>query len=156
MPLGARSRAQPEIRSAEAELEALSIERDAKGMSLFSTLVEAHGRYTVAQSAVARLRDDVLPKLARAEQAAERAYRAGAISYLEWAQLQSERTAARQQQLDVAIDAALQRRLARQLLRFERGEHVTQGRDREDARAALFGAIERIAHEKDHGVGERL
>ncbi|UTA55620.1 TolC family protein [Lysobacter soli] len=105
MPLGARSRAQPEIRSAEAELEALSIERDAKGMSLFSTLVEAHGRYTVAQSAVARLRDDVLPKLARAEQAAERAYRAGAISYLEWAQLQSERTAARQQQLDVAIDA---------------------------------------------------
>jgi outer membrane protein, heavy metal efflux system len=105
MPLGARSRAQPEIRSAEAELEALSIERDAKGMSLFSTLVEAHGRYTVAQSAVARLRDDVLPKLARAEQAAERAYHAGAISYLEWAQLQSERTAARQQQLDVALDA---------------------------------------------------
>lgn len=105
MPLGARSRAQPEIRSAEAELEALSIEREVKGMSLFSTLVEAHGRYTVAQAAVARLRDDVLPKLARAEQAAERAYRSGAISYLEWAQLQSERTAARQQQLDVALDA---------------------------------------------------
>jgi hypothetical protein len=52
-----------------------------------------------------RLRDDVLPKLARAEQAAERAYRAGAISYLEWAQLQSERTAVHQQQLDVALDA---------------------------------------------------
>ena len=73
MPLGAGSRAQPDIRGAEAELEALSIEREAKGMSLFSTLVEAHGRYTVAQAAVARLRDDVLPKLARAEQAAERA-----------------------------------------------------------------------------------
>jgi cobalt-zinc-cadmium efflux system outer membrane protein len=47
----------------------------------------------------------VLPKLADAEAAAERAYRAGAISYLEWAQLQSERTAARRQQLDTALDA---------------------------------------------------
>jgi cobalt-zinc-cadmium efflux system outer membrane protein len=47
----------------------------------------------------------VLPKLARAERAAEHAYRAGAISYLEWAQLQSERTAMAQQQLDVALDA---------------------------------------------------
>ena len=47
----------------------------------------------------------MLPKLGKAEAAAERAYRAGAISYLEWAQLQSERTAARRQQLDVALDA---------------------------------------------------
>ena len=74
-------------------------------MSLYSTLVEAHGRYTVAQTEVERLQRDVLPKLTKAEQAAERAYRAGAISYLEWAQLQSEKTAARQQQLDVALDA---------------------------------------------------
>jgi len=85
MPLGSRSRAQPEIRAGEAELEVLTIEREAKGLSLYSTLVEAHGRYTVAQAEVARLHSDVLPKLARAEQAAERAYRAGAISYLEWA-----------------------------------------------------------------------
>ncbi|TAA20183.1 TolC family protein [Pseudoxanthomonas winnipegensis] len=105
MPLGSRSRAQPEIRAGEAELEVLAIEREAKGLSLYSTLVEAHGRYTVAQAEVARLQGDVLPKLARAEQAAERAYRAGAISYLEWAQLQSERTAMAQQQLDVALDA---------------------------------------------------
>ena len=105
LPLGARSRAQPEIRAAEAELEVLSIEREAQGMALYSTLVEAHGRYTGARDEVARLQDDVLPKLTKAEQAAERAYRAGAISYLEWAQLQSERTAALQQQLDVALDA---------------------------------------------------
>lgn len=105
LPLGSRSRAQPEIRAAEAGLEVLSIEREAKGMSLYSTLVEAHGRYTVAQTEVERLQRDVLPKLTKAEQAAERAYRAGAISYLEWAQLQSEKTAARQQQLDVALDA---------------------------------------------------
>ena len=105
MPLGTRSRAQPLIRAAEAELASLEIERDAQDMALYSTLVEAHGRYRVAQLEVARLRDDVLPKLGKAEAAAERAYRAGAISYLEWAQLQSERTAARKQQLEVALDA---------------------------------------------------
>lgn len=105
MPLGSRSRAQPEIRIAEAELASLEIEREVKGMALYSTLAEAHGRYRVAQVEVQRLQSDVLPKLGQAETAAERAYRAGAISYLEWAQLQSERTAARRQQLDVALDA---------------------------------------------------
>lgn len=105
LPLGGRVRAQPGIRAAEAELEALSIEREAKGLSLYSTLVEAHGRYEVAQAEVVRLQRDVLPRLAQAEHAAERAYRAGAISYLEWAQLQSEQTVVRQQQLDVALDA---------------------------------------------------
>ena len=46
-----------------------------------------------------------MPRLARAERAAERAYRAGAISYLDWAQLQSERTATQRQQLDAALEA---------------------------------------------------
>lgn len=105
MPLGAGRRAQPEIHAADAELASLEIEREAKGLSLYSTLAEAHGRYRVAQVEVERLQNDVLPKLAQAEAAAERAYRAGAISYLEWAQLQSERTAARRQQLEVALDA---------------------------------------------------
>ncbi len=105
MPLGAARRAQPAIREAEAELAMLGIEREARDISLYSTLVEAHGRYRLAQLEVQRLRDDVLPRLAKAESAAERAYRGGAISYLEWAQLQSERTAARRQQLDAALDA---------------------------------------------------
>lgn len=105
MPLGARARAQPAIRAAEADLASLEIERESKDMALYSTLIEAHGRYRVAQAEVARLRDDVLPKLAKAEAAAERAYHAGAISYLEWAQLQSERTATRRQQLEVALEA---------------------------------------------------
>ena len=105
MPLGARSRAQPEIRAAEAELALLGIERESKELSLYSTLAEAHGRYLAASVAVTRLGSEVIPKLARAETAAERAYRAGAISYLEWAQLQSERTSARRQQLDAALDA---------------------------------------------------
>jgi cobalt-zinc-cadmium efflux system outer membrane protein len=105
MPLGASRRAQPEIRAAEADLTALEIERESKGLSLYSTLAEAHGRYLTAQVEVDRLRSDVLPKLAKAEAAAERAYRAGAISYLEWAQLQSERTNVRKQQLEAALDA---------------------------------------------------
>ena len=105
MPLGASRRAEPEIRAADAELASLEIEREAKGLSLYSTLPEAHGRYRVAQVEVQRLQDDVLPKLAKAEAAAERAYGAGAISYLEWAQLQSERTNARKQQLDAALEA---------------------------------------------------
>lgn len=105
MPLGARTRAQPQIRAAEAELTSLEIEREAKGLSLYSTLSEAHGRYRAAEIEVVRWRDDVLPKLGKAEAAAERAYRAGAISYLEWAQLQSERTNARKQQLEAALDA---------------------------------------------------
>lgn len=105
MPLGSRTRSQPEIRIAEAELTSLEIEREAKGLALYSTLAEAHGRYRVAQVEVRQLQSNVLPKLAQAEAAAERAYLAGAISYLEWAQLQSERTAARKQQLDAALDA---------------------------------------------------
>lgn len=105
MPLGASARARPAIRVAEAELASLGIERESLDIALYSTLVEAHGRYRIAQQEVVRLRDDMVPRLAKAEAAAERAYLAGAISYLEWAQLQSETTAARKQQLDAALDA---------------------------------------------------
>ncbi len=105
LPLGSKRRAEPAIRAASAELAQLSVEREVAELSLYSTLAEAHGRYSLAQLEVARLRDEVLPGLQRAEAAAERAYRAGALSYLEWAQLQSEVTATRRQQLDVAIDA---------------------------------------------------
>jgi cobalt-zinc-cadmium efflux system outer membrane protein len=105
MPLGGRRRAEPGIRVAEADLASLEIERESKGLSLYSTLADAHGRYLTAQLEVRRLGDDILPKLARAEAAAERAYRGGAISYMEWAQLQSERTATRKQQLEAALEA---------------------------------------------------
>jgi cobalt-zinc-cadmium efflux system outer membrane protein len=105
VPLGTARRAAPGIRAAEAELAALEIEREAKDLSLYATLVEAHGRYRQAQLEVQRLGEDVLPRLAKAEAAAERAYRGGALSYLEWAQLQAERTSARRQSLDAALDA---------------------------------------------------
>lgn len=105
IPLGAGDRAQPGIRAAHAELAALEIEREVAGLALYSTLAEAHGRYKVARLEVAGIGKDVLPRLARAESAAARAYRAGAASYLEWASLQAEHTAARRRQLDAALDA---------------------------------------------------
>lgn len=105
IPLGSRARAQPEIRAAEAELAMLEVERESRDLSLYSTLADAHGRYLSAQLEVRLLGREVIPKLGQAEKAAERAYRAGAISYLEWAQLQSERTLARKQQLEAALEA---------------------------------------------------
>ena len=105
MPLGSARRNQPELRAADAELAIIDLQRESQGLALYSTLADAHGRYRVAQVEAARLQSDVLPKLGKAETAAENAYRAGAISYLEWAQLQSERTSARKQQLDAALEA---------------------------------------------------
>ncbi|HEY5805466.1 MAG TPA: TolC family protein [Lysobacter sp.] len=105
LPLDSARRTRPQIRAAEAELAITGIEREARGMALYSTLVEAHGRYRVAQLEVLRLQDDVLPRLARARSAAERAFVAGAISYLEVAQLHSDITSTRRQQLDAALSA---------------------------------------------------
>ena len=105
MPLGAARRARPGILAAEADLAALGIERESLDVALYGTLAEAHGRYRVARLEVERTRDGILPRLVRAERSAERAYRAGAASYLEWAQLQSETIAAQRQQLDAALDA---------------------------------------------------
>lgn len=105
VPIGAARRARPEIRAAQAELTALEIERESKELSLYSTLVEAHGRYSNAQIEVARFREDILPRLDRANASAERAFGAGAISYLEWAQIQSEHTSSLRQQLEAALEA---------------------------------------------------
>lgn len=105
IPLGTTRRAQPAIRAARAELAALEIEREAAGLSLYSTLAEAHGRFGVARLEAQRLGEDVLPRLAKAEAAAATAYRAGAASYLEWSSLQAEHAAARQQQLEAAMEA---------------------------------------------------
>ena len=100
-----RPKPRPPPRPAQAELSALEIEREAKGLSLYSTLAEAHGRFRVARLETQRLGDDVLPRLAKAEAASATAYRAGAASYLEWASLQAERAAARRQQLEAALEA---------------------------------------------------
>ncbi|MQP76220.1 TolC family protein [Stenotrophomonas sp. MYb238] len=105
LPLGSARRAGPEIRAAQAELAMSALERESRALQLYATLAEAHGRYGTARLEVARMDSDVLPQLQRAEKAAETAWRAGAISYLEWAQLQAMRIEARQRQLDAALAA---------------------------------------------------
>jgi len=107
LPLGSARRAQAGVHAAEAELAMLEIERESQGLALYSTLVDAHGRYRLAQLEVRRIADEVLPRLAAAERAAERAYRAGAAGYLDWAQAQSERTGMQRRQLDAALEAHL-------------------------------------------------
>ena len=105
LPLGSARRAGPEIREAQAELALGAVERDARNLQLHATLAEAHGRYETARLEVEGMGRDVLPRLLRAENAAETAWRAGAISYLEWAQLQAMRVEARRRQLDAALSA---------------------------------------------------
>lgn len=103
--LGSAGRAAPEIREAQADLALLPYQRQARQQQLYATLAEAHGRYVSARLEVQRMRSDVLPPLQKAERAAGQAWRAGAASYMEWAQLQAMRIEARQRQLDAAIAA---------------------------------------------------
>lgn len=105
VPFGRARRAAPEIRSAEAELDAIAIERQSSELTLFATLAEAHGRYVASKAEVEQATSEVLPRLVRAVAASERAYRAGALSYLEWAQVQSDIIEVRAQQLAAAHDA---------------------------------------------------
>ncbi len=104
IPLGSRRRAQPAIRAAEAELSELSLDREVGQLSLQATLAEAHGRLRVDALTVVRFGDSVLPALERAEGAAGQAYRAGALSYLEWSQLQAELLSARRDRIAAARD----------------------------------------------------
>ncbi|MCL1500297.1 TolC family protein [Xanthomonas nasturtii] len=105
IPLGSSRRAQPGIRAAEAELALTDVERESLLVGMNSALATAYGDYATAQLEVQRLQSDVLPRLAKAETAADRAWRAGAISYMEWALLQDQRVQARRRQLDAALSA---------------------------------------------------
>jgi len=103
--LGARDRAQPAIRSALAEREALGIEREATLLTLNGTLAQAFGTFAAARSKVELITRDLLPQLSEAQALAQAAYRAGALSYLEWAQLQTETSHALRERLDAALAA---------------------------------------------------
>jgi outer membrane protein, heavy metal efflux system len=104
VPLGSDQRAQPRVRAAQADIAALALERESEEISLYATLVEAQTRMSAASAEVATARDDVLPRLEAAEREAERAYRAGATSYLELAELQREMADARREQLNAALE----------------------------------------------------
>jgi outer membrane protein, heavy metal efflux system len=105
LPLGSAARAAPEIDAVTAEIEALALERDGTQRALEATLAEAQGRLEAAVAETTQLDLDLIPTLLRAEQSAEQAYRRGAISYLEWAQLQSETQAAQRQRLAASLEA---------------------------------------------------
>jgi cobalt-zinc-cadmium efflux system outer membrane protein len=107
IPLGGAARAAPGIRTARAELDALRFERDAGALTLYATLADAHGRADIDALAVRRARDTILPALARAEESAASAYRAGALGHLEWAQLQADLLAARREQIAAARNVHL-------------------------------------------------
>ena len=102
IPLGSTQRAEPQIRAATAERDALEIERQSSELTLYATLAEAHSAYVSAKTEVQQFQTEVLPRLVRAENATQRAYRAGAVSYLEWAQVQNDIIEARQRQLAAA------------------------------------------------------
>ncbi len=105
IPLGNARRAEPDIRLAQADLDSLSVERESANLSLEATLALAYGQYTAAKIEIEQIRNDFLPRLIKAEKSAESAYRAGALSYLEWSLLQNETTSARKQLLATALEA---------------------------------------------------
>jgi cobalt-zinc-cadmium efflux system outer membrane protein len=105
VPLGSGTRSDPRIRAAKSELPALSLEREAEELTLEATLVEAHTRLSGAALAVATAREVLIPKFEQAERASERAFRAGALTYIEWSQVQSDVMSVRSEQLLAAVDA---------------------------------------------------
>jgi cobalt-zinc-cadmium efflux system outer membrane protein len=105
VPIGSSRRADPDIRAAQAELAALGLEREAEELTLEATLVEAHARLSAARAEATAIRDGLLPKYQQAQSAAERAFLAGALNYIEWAQVQSDAMSARREQLAAAVEA---------------------------------------------------
>lgn len=105
IPFDSPGRAEPGIRASEAELSAIEFEREGQRRALQATLAEAWGQLDLAIAHARRIETDVLPALQRAADAAERSYRAGASSHLEWTQLQGEIVVARRERLDAALTA---------------------------------------------------
>lgn len=105
IPFGNAERARPAIRAAEADLSALDLEREGQTRTLETTLLNVAAQIEMAVAEARHIDDALLPLLQQAEQAAERAYRTGALSHLEWAQLQSEITASQRDRLHASISA---------------------------------------------------
>lgn len=95
LPLGTRQRAEPAIAAARAEREALGMQRESAALQLEAIAVDAWSQVESGALQADRLRAEVLPRLERAAAQSERAYRAGALSYLEWAAVQTDITTSR-------------------------------------------------------------
>jgi cobalt-zinc-cadmium efflux system outer membrane protein len=105
IPLGSARRAEPEVRAAEAELAAVTLQREGQVRALQATLAEAWAQLDQNASAARHLDVALIPQLERAAAATELAFNAGAVSYLDWAQLQTEILAARRERLAAAVAA---------------------------------------------------
>lgn len=105
LPLGFKSRAAIDSRISKSKLDSLDYEYESRELALTSVLSEQIAIFESSKITAEKISTDILPRLIRAEKAAERAYRGGAISYLEWAQLQTETNIARQAQYESAVDA---------------------------------------------------
>jgi cobalt-zinc-cadmium efflux system outer membrane protein len=105
LPLGQRQRAEPAIAAARAEREALAMSRESAELQLEAVAVDAWSQVETGAAQADRLRIDVLPRLQRAAAQSERAYRAGALSYLEWAAVQTDITTSRLALLEARVAA---------------------------------------------------
>lgn len=95
LPLGAARRAQPAIAAADAELAALDSARAAEALRLEALALAALDLARRHSARADGLQDRVLPAQQRAADSAARAYRSGALSWLEWASLQNALLATR-------------------------------------------------------------
>jgi len=104
IPLGVSRRAAYEQSIARAERSALEFERESIEAQLDAALLEAWAQANAAAEQVRALESDVLPKLRDAAASAERAYTAGALSYLEWSEVQSSVRSGLEAALEAKLD----------------------------------------------------
>ena len=102
--LGVSRRGRLEESSARAERGALDLERRSVEMQLEAALLEAWSQAGAASLRVRTAEEEVLPRLRQAAENAEQAYRAGALGYLEWAEIRNAIDATREASLDARLD----------------------------------------------------
>jgi len=104
IPLGVSRRSAYEQSIARAERAALELERESFEGQLDAALLEAWAQANAASEQVQALETAVLPKLREAATSAERAYMAGALSYLEWSEVQGSVRSALEAALEAKLD----------------------------------------------------
>jgi len=104
IPLGVSRRAALERSAARAERAALELERESVEAQLEAALLEAWSRANSAVERVTALESEILPRLRKAAESAERAYVAGALTYVEWSEVQSAVRSAGEAALEAKLE----------------------------------------------------
>lgn len=104
IPVGANRRGSLEESIAKAERSALNQEKQSVEMQLESALLEAWASATASSQRASAIESEVLPRLLKAASNAERAYKAGAISYIEWSDIQDSVNSARIALLEARVE----------------------------------------------------